>query len=98
MWAGAENIAIRQKSVVARRPDLLDFAFFDESSGVETPIEMLCEPMVLRRRRAAEVIERQSKPPINICLPRMLAIAEFSNGQVRGCSRKFGRRPVLISP
>jgi hypothetical protein len=41
-------------------------------------IEMLCEPMVLPRRRAAEVIERQSKPPINICLPRMLPIAELS--------------------
>jgi hypothetical protein len=50
--------------LVPRRPDLFYVALFDESSRVETAIEMLRE--LFPERRAAEVIERQSKPPINI--------------------------------
>jgi hypothetical protein len=98
MRADAENISIRQKSAVARRPDLLDFALFDEPGGVETPIEMLCERVILRRRGSTKVIERQPEPAINACLSNMLSEAKFSNRQVRGRSGKFGRRAMLISP
>jgi hypothetical protein len=97
MRAGAENIPIRQKSAVARRPHLLDVALLDEPCGVETPIEMLCERVILRRRGSTEVIERQPEPAINARLPNMLPEAEVSNWQIRGRSRKFCRRAMLVS-
>jgi hypothetical protein len=48
MWAGANNVAIRQKSIVARGPDLLNITFLDQSCLVKPTVEMLRQRMIVR--------------------------------------------------
>src|SRR5271170_7602842 len=79
MWARAEDISIRQETLITRRPDLADRPFLDQTSLVELIIEMLSERTILMRRRSSEIVERQTKSQIDIRLEGVLLITELSN-------------------
>src|SRR5271168_3314754 len=79
MWARAEDISVRQETPITRRPDLADRPLLDQTSLVEPAIEMLSQLAILMRRRSSEIVERQSKSPIDIRLEGVLLITELSN-------------------
>jgi hypothetical protein len=74
--AGPEHIPVGEKSLVQRRPDLLQVALADQAGGVEPSIEMLGQRMVLRRRGPPEMVKRKAEPPIDVGLDRVLLAAE----------------------
>src|SRR5271163_1763433 len=96
MWAPAEDISVRQETPITRRPDLADRPLLDQTSLVEPTIEMLSQFAILVRRRSSEMVERQSKSPIDIRLEGVLLIKELSNTLSSGERAELGGRSVLV--
>src|SRR6476620_5331415 len=61
MPAGADDVAVREKSFVVDRVNLGRRPLRQEAVLIELMIEMLGDRVVLGRVRTAEVIERKSK-------------------------------------
>lgn len=59
--------------------DLADRPLLDQTSLVEPTIEMFSQLAILMRRRSSEMVERQSKSPIDIRWEGMLLVTELSN-------------------
>src|SRR5215470_10708792 len=95
MWTNSDNVSVGQEPTVPVRPNLLGFALTNQPCRIETPIEVLRQPVVLRRRRATEVIEGQTEPAIDICLDRMLLVAK-SPHVLAGRSRAELRRGAVL--
>jgi hypothetical protein len=57
---------------------------------------MLSQIAILMRRRSSEIVERQSKSPIDIRLEGVLLITELSNILSSGERAEFGGRSVLV--
>src|SRR5215468_4627648 len=61
MRAGSDDVPVRQEATVRGRPHLPHLTLLDQPCRIKAPIEVLGQCMILRRRRATEVIEGQGK-------------------------------------
>src|SRR4029077_7293146 len=95
-WAGAEDVPVGQEAVVRRRPHLLDVPLLDQPCGIEASIEVLGKGMVLRRRRAAEVIEGQAKSGVDARLYCMLLLAKGADILSRCRRAELGWCAMLV--
>ena len=64
--------------------------------GVQLVVHVLCQPPIVGRRRAAEVVKRQAQLGIQGSLLAVHRVAVFLYGQPRLPSRQVGRCPVFI--
>jgi uncharacterized small protein (DUF1192 family) len=96
MRAGAEHIAVGEKPMIQRGPDLIDLTFLDQPGGVEPAIKMLRQRMVLRSGSSSEMIERQAEAPVDVGLDRVLFVAERTHILSGRDGAEFGGRAVFI--
>src|SRR5690242_12438671 len=96
MRAGADHIAVGKEAVVRDAEDLLQRPLLDKTVFLESREEVLRQRVIARRRGAAEMIERQIEPPVDVGLHLMLprAVGGDLDAGLRG--RKLRRRAVLV--
>ena len=94
--AGALDVAVGQEAAVGGRVDLLLHHFGDQAGVGEAAGEVLGQRMVLRARRAAEVVERQPEAvgEILLHLPEPRAVGGDRLAGPGG--GELGRRAVLV--
>jgi hypothetical protein len=93
--AGAEHVAVRQEAVVGRRPHLPHRAHLDQAGRVEPAIEVLGQGVIVRRGRAAEVVEREAEAAIDVGLDRVLRVAVRAD-VLPGAKRAELRRGAVL--
>src|SRR5262245_18517053 len=94
--AGSDDVPVGQEATVLRRPHLPHLTLLDQPGRIEAPIEVLGQSVILRRRRATEVIEGQGKSAVDLGLNGMLLVA-IGAYALSGCGGgQFGRGTVLV--
>jgi len=83
MRARADDVAVRQETVFGHREHLQRRALFDEAVALERRGEMLRQLVVLRRRAAAEVVERKEEALAQALEDRVLLTAIFGDLEPR---------------
>ncbi len=94
--AGPDDVAIREKPSVVDGVDLIRDALLDHAVGAELLCKVPRELGVLGRRASSEMVERQSKPPREVGLDRVLlgAVVLHAEPRLGGC--ELCRRAVFI--
>ena len=94
--ASADDVAVGQEAAVRGGIDLSLHHLGDEAGVGEASGEVLGEPVVLRARRAAEVIEAQAKTVGEVVLDLPVPRAIVGNRLAGGGGGELGRRAVFV--
>src|SRR5205085_11489608 len=96
MPAGADDVAVREKSFVVNRVNLGGRPLRQELVLIELMIEMLGDLVVLGRVRTAKVIERKPKAIAEVFLDRVHLGAVFLDRKTGFMRGELSRRAVFV--
>ena len=94
--AGALDIAVGQKAAIGVGIDLAFADFLDQASVMKTAREVLGQRVVLRRRRAPEMIEGQAKAFGDLGLNGVHLGTVFGDRLASLCGGQFGRCAMFV--
>ncbi len=93
---GSLDVAVGEEAAVIDRIDQLVGPLLDETVVLQHVGEVLGQPRVLGRRRAAEPVPRQAIAAADVVLQLVLLLAVGEHVLVGGGGRQLGRRAVLV--
>ena len=96
MLAGADNVSIRQESVVVDGIDLPRYSFLEKAVLVELVVKVLRDLVILGRVRSAEGIKGKCEPFSEFLLQGVHLRAVFCDRQAGFVRSQLRRRAMLV--